>query len=47
MKLMIKVLIGVAAGVAIALLFMKNKETDPEEIVAEDDSDYPEGRIGK
>lgn len=47
MKLMVKILIGVAAGMAIALFFMKNQETDSEELVDEDDSDYPEGRTSR
>jgi uncharacterized protein YxeA len=44
MKLMVKLLIGVAAGMAIALFFMKNQDKDSDELVAEEDSDYPEGR---
>ena len=45
MKLMLKILVGVAAGMAVAILFMKNQNSDSEELVADDDSDYPEGRI--
>lgn len=45
MKLMLKFLVGVAAGMAIALFFVKNQNSDSEDLVSDDDSDYPEGRI--